>query len=95
MNNEKIPEQHHTQVPFGDFSILLKLNRYLRSVLQGIYQAVIVVDSNVVDHSVPYKTHDTILFTLYFIIVLLFSIYRDIIKDSSFFTCYTLRKQMR
>ena len=38
---------------FGDFSILSKLNRYLRSVLQGIHQAVIVVDGNFIDHSVP------------------------------------------
>ena len=38
---------------FGDFSILSKLNRYLRSVLQGEHQSVIVVDGNVVDHSVP------------------------------------------
>ena len=38
---------------FGDFSILLKLNRYLRSVLQGEHQSVIVVDGNVVDHSMP------------------------------------------
>ena len=53
MNNEKIPEQHRTLVPFGDFSVLLKLNRYLRSVLQGINQSVIVVDGNVVNHSVP------------------------------------------
>ena len=53
MNNAKIPEQHHTLVLFGDFFILLKLNRYLRSVLQGIHQAVIVVDGNVVNHSVP------------------------------------------
>ena len=53
MNNQKIPEQHRTLVLFGDFSILSKLNRYLRSVLQGIHQAVIVVDGNVVDYSVP------------------------------------------
>ena len=49
----KIPEQHHTQVLFGDFSILLKLNRYLRSILQGIHQTVIVVNGNIVYHSVP------------------------------------------
>ena len=53
MNNGKIPEQHHTQVLFGDFSILLKLNRDLRSILQGIHQAVIVVDGNVVNYGVP------------------------------------------
>ena len=53
MNNTKIPEQHRILVLFGDFSILLKLNRDLRSVLQGINQAVIVVDGNVVNHSVP------------------------------------------
>ena len=53
MNNTKNPEQHRTQVLFGDFSILLKLNRYLRAVFQGINQAVIVVDGYVVDHSVP------------------------------------------
>ena len=49
----KIPEQHRTQVLFGDFSILSKLNRYLRPILQRINQAVIVVDGNVVNHSVP------------------------------------------
>ena len=49
----KIPEQHRTQVLFGDFSILLKLNRYLRAVLQRIHQSVIVVDGNMVNHSVP------------------------------------------
>ena len=38
---------------FGDFSILLKLNRYLRAVLQRIKQAVIVVDGNFINHSVP------------------------------------------
>ena len=53
MNNAKIPEQHRTQVLFGDFSLLLKLNRDLRSILQGIHQAVIVVDGNVVNHRVP------------------------------------------
>ena len=53
MNNGKTPEQHHTQVLFGDFSILLKLNRYLRTILQGINQSVIVVDGNMVNHSVP------------------------------------------
>ena len=32
---EKVPEQHHTLVPFGDFFYsLLKHNRYLAAVLQ-------------------------------------------------------------
>ena len=51
MNNTKIPEQHRTQVPFGEFSILLKLNRYLRSVLQGLHQAVIARDGYSIDRS--------------------------------------------
>ena len=53
MNTTKIPEQHHTQVLFGGFSILLKPNRYLRSILQGIHQAVIAHDGNFINHSVP------------------------------------------
>ena len=53
MNTTKIPEQHHTQVLFGGFSILLKLNRYLCAILQRIHQSVIVVYGNFVDHSVP------------------------------------------
>ena len=40
-------------MPFGDFSILSKHNRYLAAVFQGIYQAVIVVYGYAVDHSVP------------------------------------------
>ena len=51
--SRKIPEQHHTQVLFGVFSIFSQLNRYLRSIPQGIHQAVIVVDGNFIDHSVP------------------------------------------
>ena len=38
---------------FGDFSILSNFNRYFRSVLQGIHQAVIAHDGNFIDHSVP------------------------------------------
>ena len=53
MNNGKIPEQHLTLVLFGDFSILSKLNRYFRTILQGIHQAVTAHDGNVVNHSVP------------------------------------------
>ena len=37
----------------GTFSVLLKLNRYLRSILQRIHQAVVVVDGNSIYHSVP------------------------------------------
>ena len=37
----------------GLFLFFSKHNRYLRSVLQGIHQAVIVVDGYSVDHSVP------------------------------------------
>ena len=50
----QIPEQHRTQVLFGDFFYSLsKLNCYLRPILQRINRAVIVVDGNAVDHSVP------------------------------------------
>jgi hypothetical protein len=45
----KIPEQHRTQVLFGDFSILSKHNCYLRSVLQRIHQSVIVIDGYAVN----------------------------------------------
>ena len=37
----------------GLFYSCSKLNRYFRAILQGIHQAVIVVDGNVVNHSVP------------------------------------------
>jgi hypothetical protein len=49
---KKLPEQHHTWVPFGDFFYSLsKPNRYLAAILQGIHQAVIVVYGYVVNHS--------------------------------------------
>ena len=37
----------------GLFYFLSKLNCYLRVILQGIYQTVIVVYGNLIDHSVP------------------------------------------
>ena len=33
MYNKQIPEQHHTLVLFGDFSVLSKLDRDLRAIL--------------------------------------------------------------
>ena len=36
----------------GNFSILLKPNRYLAAILRRIHQAVIVVYGNFIDHSV-------------------------------------------
>ena len=54
VNNLKNPRTaSHPGAIRGLFYSCSKLNRYLRSVLQGIHQAVIVVDGNVVNHSVP------------------------------------------
>ena len=52
-NREKSPNSITFWCYSGTFSILLKLNRYFRAILQGIHQSVIVVNGNVVDHSVP------------------------------------------
>ena len=52
-NREKSPNSIVPGAIRGLFYSFSKLNRYLRAVLQGIHQSVIVVDGNVVDHSVP------------------------------------------
>ena len=52
--NKKTPRTaSHLGAIRGLFYSLSKHNRYLATVLQGIYQAVIVVYGNSIDHSVP------------------------------------------
>ena len=52
MNKENSPNSI-ALVPFGDFSIFSKHNRYLAAILQQIHQAVIGVYGNLIDHSAP------------------------------------------